>query len=81
MPMGRPARRALGKDMAGAAIVLDMDDRHAFDAGTIEQVRNAANDLLAAMQRRRQGEHALLHVDDHQGGRHRPAYSMGTKIE
>jgi hypothetical protein len=67
--------------MAGTAVVLDMDDRHAFGAGAVQQVGNPAHNVLAAMQRRGQGEHALLDVDHHQCARHRDSYSIGTKIE
>ena len=37
--------------MAGTAIVLDMDDRHAFGAGAIEQAGDAPHDFFAAMQK------------------------------
>ena len=69
--MVRPARRSLGEDVARAAIVLHMDDRPPFGAGTCQQAGDAPHDFFAAMGRLGDGEHALLDIDDHQRARHR----------
>src|SRR5260370_41673918 len=69
--MMRPTSRALGQHMTRATIVLDVHDRYARGAGAFQQRGDPAHDLFAAMQRRRQGEHAPLDVDKHQGARHR----------
>ena len=68
--VSRPAGRSLGQHMPRTTIVLDVHDRGAGVAGPFQQPGDPPHHFLAAMQRRRQGEHALLHVDDHQGARH-----------
>jgi hypothetical protein len=69
--MVRPARRSFGEHMARAAIVLHMHDRLPFGAGTGQQAGDAPHDLFTTMGRRRDSEHALLDIDDHQRARHR----------
>ena len=69
--MMRPTRRSLGERMARSAVVLHVDDRPAFGAGTGQQAGDTPNDLIAEMYGRGDGEHALLDIDDHQRARHR----------
>ena len=66
-----PARRSLGEHVARPAIVLHVDDRPPFGAGTGQQAGDAPHDFFAAMERLAYGEHALLDIDDHQCARHR----------
>jgi hypothetical protein len=73
--MMRPACRSPGEHMAQAAIVLHMHDGLPFGAGAGQQSGDAPHDFFTAMGRRRDGEHALLDIDDHQRARHRATVS------
>jgi hypothetical protein len=69
--MMRPTRRSLAEDVARTAIVLHMNDREPFGVGARQEPGDALQDFVAAIERLAYGEHALLHVDDHQCARHR----------
>lgn len=79
--MRRPTSPVLGQHVTGTTIVLDMHDRHSFSPRTRQQPGDALHDFLAAIRLLGQGEHALLHVHDHQGCRHAAILARETELK
>ena len=68
--MDLPAGARLAQDIAGAAVMLDMQDRNAARPRALEQRRGTRQDAFAVVGLLRVHEHAALQIDHQQSCRH-----------
>jgi hypothetical protein len=68
--MDLPAGARLAQEIAGAAVMLNMQDGNAALARALEQRRDARQDAVAVVGLLRVHEHAALQIDHQQSCRH-----------
>jgi hypothetical protein len=80
--MDLPALRSPFENVAGPAVMLDMDDRQVLGAGARKESGNLLDYRLALEGRRGRHEHSLLYVDDEQRAPHSlPSPALSSRPE